>query len=240
MQTAFGPPRTPSNLPASLHSRLNAYSLAAGAAGVGLLALTPPSALAKVVYTPAHLDIVTNAGPVMLDLNHDGIADFQMSNIFSKGRAAGMPGLGSDYWEVYSLKAAPAQPSNRIWAIQSEGYECAVRVRKNRKVDGQRPFQPGDSRAVLVRKRINNSGTVSYYGQWQGTHVSYLGLKFLVKGKVHYGWARVHLANSFTATVTGYAYETVANRPIVTGVTTRQAVITMQADTLGRLAFGRR
>ena len=64
----------PSKLSDSMDRRLNMYALAAGAAGVGVLALTPPSE-AKVIYTPAH--IVIGAGQTYkLDLNHDGIVDF--------------------------------------------------------------------------------------------------------------------------------------------------------------------
>jgi hypothetical protein len=46
-------PRATAELSRSLHQQLNTYALAAGAAGVGLLALAPP-AEAKIIYTPAH------------------------------------------------------------------------------------------------------------------------------------------------------------------------------------------
>jgi len=47
------PARVPSQLSESLHHRLNMYAIAAGAAGVGALALAQP-AEAKIVYTPSH------------------------------------------------------------------------------------------------------------------------------------------------------------------------------------------
>jgi hypothetical protein len=53
------PARRPSQLPESLHKRLNAYALAASAAGVGLLALAQ-SAEAEIVYTKTH-HVVTNS-----------------------------------------------------------------------------------------------------------------------------------------------------------------------------------
>jgi hypothetical protein len=40
------------------------------------------------------------------------------------------------------------------------------------------------------------------------------------------------------ATLTGYAYETVANKPITTGKTKGPDLITVRADNLGRLAQG--
>src|SRR5215831_893143 len=71
MKRSSRPPAT-AELSNSLHHRLNSYALAAGAAGVGVLAVAQP-ADAKIVYTPAHV-VVGRTLP--LDLNHDGIVDF--------------------------------------------------------------------------------------------------------------------------------------------------------------------
>ena len=70
--------RTPSQLSESLHKWLNAYALAASAAGVGVLA---QPAEAKIVYTPAHR-LISVGQVAKLDLNHDGIADFRISNTY--------------------------------------------------------------------------------------------------------------------------------------------------------------
>jgi hypothetical protein len=46
---------------------------------------------------------------------------------------------------------------------------------------------------------------------------AYLGLKFVIKGKVHFGWARakVSVGFSITAVLIGYAYETIPGKPII-------------------------
>src|SRR5271157_5347691 len=62
-----------------LERRLSAYTGAAASAGVSLLALAT-SAEAKIVYTPENTSIPVNGGPVLLDLTHDGVADFSLSN----------------------------------------------------------------------------------------------------------------------------------------------------------------
>ena len=78
----------------------------------------------------------------------------------------------------------------------------------------------------------------SYYceGKWNGVNNRYLGLKFTIQGKVHFGWARFNVScNKFkiSALLTGYAYETIPNKPIVTGIT--------HDDTRGRvIGSGRR
>jgi hypothetical protein len=65
-------------------------------------------------------------------------------------------------------------------------------------------------------------------GNWRNVKDLYLGLKFMVAGQTHFGWARLNVAlttqASWTATLTGYAYETVANRPLLSGQTHGQEV----------------
>jgi hypothetical protein len=48
-----------------------------------------------------------------------------------------------------------------------------------------------------------------------------VGLKFSIKGRTHFGWARVKIASMFPYKIflTGYAYETIVNKPIITGET---------------------
>jgi hypothetical protein len=53
MKHSSGPRKT-ANLSESVHQQLNMYGVAAGAAGVGMLALAQPSE-AKIVYTPANV-----------------------------------------------------------------------------------------------------------------------------------------------------------------------------------------
>ena len=59
-------------------------------------------------------------------------------------------------------------------------------------------------------------------GRWDNVDNRYLGMKFTINGKVHYGWARLSVTNlkdkfRITATLTGYAYETIPNKPIKAG-----------------------
>lgn len=67
--------KTP-NLSESVRQQLKMYALAASAAGVGTLALSQPSE-AKIVYTKTHRVIGEH---YRLDLNHDGTADFKLTN----------------------------------------------------------------------------------------------------------------------------------------------------------------
>jgi hypothetical protein len=87
-----------------------------------------------------------------------------------------------------------------------------------------------------------------YFGQWAPPGGSirsrYLGLKFFINGQVHFGWARLNVkirgakSTCVQAVLTGYAYETVPVRPIVTGKTKGPDLATAAPTTLGHLALG--
>src|SRR2546425_3410270 len=87
--------RTTTDLPESLHHRLNIYALAASATGVGMLTLGQP-AEARVVYTRTYKVIGLN-GSYKLDLNHDRIVDFKIFDSY-------------DYSVVYNLNRLFATP----------------------------------------------------------------------------------------------------------------------------------
>lgn len=78
----------------------------------------------------------------------------------------------------------------------------------------------------------------------------YMGVSFLLDGQTHYGWVRLTVTTSpdpngppLTAKITGYAYETIANKAIKAGTAaTAAADVQVQqrqaAPSLGMLAAG--
>jgi hypothetical protein len=94
-------------LGAELEKSLAAYTMAAMAAGVGMLAVG--SAEAKIVYTPANVPIPVNGGPVVIDLNHDGRTDFVVSNFFSPGTEGGVAS------SARVLVSASGKMQNQVW-----------------------------------------------------------------------------------------------------------------------------
>jgi hypothetical protein len=58
-------------------------------------------------------------------------------------------------------------------------------------------------------------------GPWAGgVKNRFLGLQFMIKGKKHFGWARLSASTApYQVILTGYAYETIANKPIIAGKT---------------------
>ena len=55
-------------------------------------------------------------------------------------------------------------------------------------------------------------------GPWLGVQNRYLGLKFIIRGKFHYGWARLS-ADGNGEILSGYAYQTIPDKPIIAGKT---------------------
>jgi hypothetical protein len=102
---------------------------------------------------------------------------------------------------------------------------------------------------ITIERYNNNSRTLPRgYGYWSYYAGSnrFLGVKFQIKGKTHYGWVRLErqngLSGSFPPAITGYAYETVANKPItagaMSGTDAAEAGQKTLAQSLGMLALG--
>jgi hypothetical protein len=200
-------PRCLPTLSDSARERLNMYALAASAAGVGILALNQ-SAEARIVYTPAHIRISKNFN---LDLNHDGVTDFKIDNrsVTTGGRAA--------------LYAGP-KAANRVWGFSStrrgpyaSALQPGVLIGPNQHFSVAR----SELMAFGFRTQFTSKGC---YGQWPNVKNRYLGLEFKIKGKTHFGWARLNVScksgpmgGQVKATLTGYAYETIAGKTLLTG-----------------------
>ena len=172
-----------------LERMLLSYAAAATAAGVGMLTCSP-QAEATVVYTPTWIPIAPISSVTNLDLNNDGIADFQISN------KVGTRGCGeSSTYCVVSMKVLPQNPSNAIWGTRGSASVLGSGV----SVGSQGKFQAGHE--FMAQEAYIDSPSVGYSsaGPWKETTRGYLGLKFIIQGQVHYGWARLNV----TATTEG-------------------------------------
>jgi hypothetical protein len=213
-----------------LEQQLCTYTAAATAAGVGLLGASIP-AEAKIIYKAANIPITVNTGAVYMDVNHDGINDFQFSNAYSGG-GGDRPLEGN---HASSLLVGPAQPSNRVWGVSSNKHFCAAALPKGKTVGPDAPFEANDDELTMAFA-WGNSISHGAGCPWVKVSTDYLGFKFVIAGKVHFGWARIRMGGlENTDYITGYAYETIANKPIKTGATKGPDE---QGSTLGALAAG--
>jgi hypothetical protein len=219
----------------SLYQQLNAYALAATAAGVGVLALAQPSE-ARVVYTRTH-QVIGKNGVYELDLNHDGIIDFLIQQLGNTYHSTGVNDL-----------LAQGALGNSVQGSASDGSNFAAALHQGSAIGPGQRFRkgsyPGD---IMVNLWVTNHST-GERGRWVNVTRRYLGLKFKVDGKTHYGWARLNVQEGggnlkITATLTGYAYETVPDKEILAGQTASQAEDSSAGaksapTSLGTLALG--
>lgn len=217
--------RMPEKLSASAHRQLNIYALAAGAAGVGMLALAQP-AEGKIIYHKTHL-VIAGAERYNLDLNHDKITDFSIVNFLSNSCPRCVQGL----------YAVPTGGNSEVGSVKSS-IRFAAAMKKGSVIGPKAHFQ---AESGVMREAFSTQGST---GPWNNVKNRYLGFKFQIKGMAHYGWARLNVTGNgikgIVATMTGYAYETIPNKAVVAGQTTGTDGGADERGTLGGLALGRK
>ena len=179
VKSSLQPSTIPSKLADSIYQQLNMYALAATAAGVGMLALVKP-AEGKIVYTPANVTLPP--GQIYpLDLNHDGVADFNF--YYGPDQCHGSQCAAS-------LRVFPAAGNDVL------GHHSALALRPGVTVGPRGRFSQQAS--YMARWFYSNNGghpTSKFSFLWanggKGVKNRYLGLKFQIKGKTHFGWARL-------------------------------------------------
>ena len=230
-------PRAAAELSKSVNHQLNTYALVAGAAGVGLLALAP-AAEAKIVYTPTH-SRVGQALPV--DLNHDGIIDFYL-NIYGHSDTSKLSACQYLIFGTLAPFCSSNHGTNAIRKTEGAGPTFGADLGYGARI---RPHQKFANASALLGSVFATRSDSRWSGPWfnggKGVKNRYLGLKFKIKGRFHFGWARMTVTTNhrlFTATLTGYAYETIPGKGIVAGKTKGLDVTTVVPTSLGHLAAG--
>lgn len=215
-------PRSPQSRPKrklspALYDRVSSYALAATATGVSMLALAPASA-AEIVYTPAKGRVTRNV-PFNIDLNGDGVVDFTILD-----HAKGDSFRSTQFLDVMMPHQGNAAMCN--WVACSSGFSFAAALLAGVKI-GNSYYAWMSSRALMAWEESSQGQSFSS-GSWAHRSVHparYLGLRFLIAGETHFGWARLSVQfrkdspRTWEAHVTGYAYETIPNQPIIAGQT---------------------
>jgi hypothetical protein len=215
-----------SPISSSLDKHLSLYTLAASAAGVGLLAFAQPSE-AEVVYTPTHVTFKAGTS-YFLDINNDGTPDFQLKDVASQFGAGlsvhpwGNNGPVSNAVEIGNGSLGPlALRSGAAIGLGKAFYGCLSCSYGQLLAEAN---QAGDS------------------GNWVNVTNRYMGIKFFVAGVAYYGWARLSVrvnGMAVTGVLTGYAYENNPNHPIRAGQTNGTYDASLpEVGTLGALAKG--
>jgi hypothetical protein len=215
MKRSPRPSKTSRDLSPTTREKLSMYALAAGAAGVSMLALTQVSQ-AKIIYTPAHVPILGPRGLYRLDLNHDGVVDFKITNTTNYN-------TDQAFWDLFAKAGAG---NAVIGTFVYRGFPPDARaMNSGSQIGASQKFFAG---AAKMASFYVGGGGYSAHGNWPHATDRYLGVKFQIGSETHYGWARFTVQTygkpvRIDAELTGYAYETVADTPIIAGQTSSAA-----------------
>ena len=161
--------------------------------------------------TPTNIQV---DNPYNLDLNNDGITDFTLQQNHQQFRNS----CGYNFSDGLVLT-----PTRGNGVVSTGGWAAAL----HRGVDiGSQSFGSG----AAVMANVFSLWKVRYHhtcikfqhmlGPWVNVSNRYLGLAFQKNGKTHYGWALLNVQVGYvyiSATLTGYAYETIAGKSIKAG-----------------------
>jgi hypothetical protein len=210
--------KAPSN---TLNHQVAQYSLAAAVAGVGMLALLQPAA-GEVVVTKKtiHIPLAPRnmQEPVKVSMANNGVDNFSFI-LSSSATSVGLREL-----LVAGIDAGQGKGPNQFIA-GGDFYTKALALERGENIG------PGITPAVfssfggLVEGTNSSQGGFYSRGYWAGNLKNrYIGVRFQINGQFHYGWIRLTATTntklkkpSLEATITGYAYETVPNKPIKAG-----------------------
>jgi hypothetical protein len=222
-------PRAAAPINNTLEKHLATYMTVAVATGVGMLALAQPSE-GEIVYTATNQNLFVRNG-VTVDFNNDGVIDLTIVDQ-SRGYGTILVAYGG---QNHFMSASYPNNSVLPWG---------------KRIGPQGSF---NSRDVFLAGANHHFGfCVSYGGNWVNKRGYYLGVQFSIGSEIHYGWVRLTITGVCTTgkeLMTGYAYETIPNKPIIAGKTSGFAASNAgdpdqvlapfhQRASLGALAFG--
>ena len=189
--------------------RLASYATAAGATAAVVAA--PPSAQARIVYTPLDVKISgTRQGTSdSYTLSPDGV--HEVLTLYAGG-------VSSSFFTVF-FDATGISGAEVI--VSQGGLGGGINVlNAGQKIGASANFKSGGYFA-FVFWTSGDFNAPQPGGQWIGISNKYFGFNFSIDGKTHYGWGRISVsspgAKTIDATLTGVAYETIPNRRILAG-----------------------
>jgi hypothetical protein len=182
---------------------------------------TTTTGSSKIVYTDVKPDTTVSNGAYHLDLNNDGIEDF---NIFAGSINGHCPP------DVYPV-ALPNVSFVEVICYDANSFGDSTLAPGTAHLPV--PLGSGTeinqnlmmwTNIVGIFRLHNTCGTS--YGLWRLNTDQYLPLRLVVGSSVYFGWVRISIQLTFSGaipafhfTIKDYAYNSIANQPILAGQT---------------------
>ena len=198
-----------------LQKRLGKYTAAAAA----LVGAT--GANAQIVYTDVNPDFAHPGNEVGygLDLNNDANFDFALFSLDTTLAS------GNRIRNTVVAPYGTAAASNAIAGEAPSGYDYALALNNGDMIDNTLNWI-----AATNTMAYNVNSANPYNENWNGVTDKYLGLKFVVAGNTHYGWARLDvLAIADIWTLKDYAFNASPNTGLTAGQMTGVSTMAMES-----------
>lgn len=182
------------------------------------------NASAQIIYTDIIPDttINTNGGVYALDLNNDGITDFNITDstaVISGNCPSGTPVTGTNIY----IRITPLG-DNEVG--NDTTYPAALVL--NSKIDSNSFKWKNNANQILANKsyvcRRPPRGMSGWYwaalytGRWNGAVNKYIPLRLHLDSQKYYGWVRIDVASGAVSfKIKDYAYDTIRNQTILAG-----------------------
>lgn len=195
----------------SLNRRLSAYTLAAGAAGVALLA--SPSAEARIIHESINFPLYGNQ-TYNFDPTHQGATTFFFVGTFLWHSTFG-------FWNRAFFQPNSAGAS----AIVSDAG-LPAELGSGSVIGPSRNWGKGASYGMLFSYGPYGGGTVNHHRGNFGKP-GFVGFRFMISGKQYYGWVRLKFSihpgpgqtKQTTTNIVDYAFETTPGKSVRAGQT---------------------
>ncbi len=199
----------------NLTRQIAQYSLTAAVAGVGVLALAAPAA-GEVVITKKTIHIPLSTGgviePLKISMANNGVDNIRFS-FYTSASYRHLNVGGSSLGDQLEVGTGPG--FNVYFGALPRGAKIGPNV----------PASFFNGGGIVEISAGSGPSNRVFFGSWAGSPQNrYLGVRFQLNGQTHYGWIRLTVTTNpdphtpvMSATITAYAYETVANKAIAAG-----------------------
>ncbi len=164
---------------------------------------------AQIIYTDIEPDFTspTSGDFYNLDLNNDDIVDYTLS-LWSDSL--------SDYLLISSPNGINASITVTPWYANTVPLENGMEIfNLVGAINGETYLYWG---VFTIGNCFGGDATCSY--DWKNKIDKFLGLRFLIDGQTHYGWARLDVTSHTQWVIKDYAYNATPNQHIFAGQST--------------------
>jgi len=208
-------------------AKLSNYSIFSSA-----FLLLSNAANAQIIYTDVDPDETAFTDEVQIDMDNDGDVDFKLIFIaetftsFSTSELKLRINPLGDNNVAFSTQIVPVTYSGLPWATYTGGatqvvFTVAPLINSGNVIDAELNFSP-DLANLYQRLNFNIYSSYDHQaiagGDWEGAVDKFAAFQFYFDGDLFYGWMRLSVDILSGITLHDYAYESIANTPIITEI----------------------